>query len=196
MTFKMQRRGILLGLAALGGCSVAGTLRQAVDYRLVNDRLMMSGMITARTPLQFAEVLADNPGITTIVLQDMPGALDEAAALQMGYLIRQRGLHVALQSDSFLRGAAVFLLLAGTERRMVEGAQIGLRSWADGGGEGADYPADAAEHRLYLQYLRDMLGDEAFYWFALHAAPSDGIYIMNQEEIDRFGLLTQPVQAL
>ncbi len=43
------------------------------------------------------------------------------------------------------------------------------------------------------RYAADMLGSDAFYWFALEASPSIGIYIMPREDIARFGLLTAPV---
>ena len=39
--------------------------------------------------------------------------------------------------------------------------------------------------------FEDMLGADDFYWFTIEAAPADGIHIMSNEEIARFGLVTQ-----
>ncbi len=143
----------------------------------------MRGEITSRTPAVFAAVMAQNPQVTTLVLQDMPGSLDDEAVTGMGYDIRARGLATALQSDSAIHSGAVDLFLAGVRRTMVEGAEIGVHSWADGFGEGRDYPRDAPEHRANRAYVRDMLGSEDFYWFSLQAASSDQIHIMNTDEI-------------
>ena len=123
----------------------------------------------------------------------MQGSIDDEAVLDMGYLLRARGLDTHLQSDSGIYSGAVDLFLAGVRRTMVRGAEIGVHAWADGFGEGASYPRDAWEHRANAAYTADMLGDDAFYWFTLQAAPSSGIHIMTRGEIARFGLLTAPV---
>lgn len=189
----LDRRGFLLGLAALGGCGVAGNLRQSLDFSVVNERLLMRGTITSRSPSAFYDILAKNPQITTIVLQTVEGSLDDEATIEMGYDVRARGLGTHLQSDSGIYSGAVDLFLAGTTRSMVRGAEIGIHSWADTFGEGTSYPRDAPEHQLNARYTADMLGSDAFYWFSLQAAPSDGIYVMNEQEIRHYGLLTQPV---
>ena len=40
-----------------------------------------------------------------------------------------------------------------------------------------------------------MLGDDAFYWFTIEAAPADDIYEMSDAEIAEYGLLTAPMLA-
>lgn len=192
----MLRRSFLLaGLASLGACDIGANLRQGLDFTVVNDRLLMNGVITSRTPAAFAEVLAQNPQVRTLVFQTLEGSIDDEAVVEMGYAIRARGLGTHLQSDSGIYSGAVDLYLAGVARTMVAGAEIGVHSWADAFGEGAEYPRDAPEHRLNAQYTSDMLGSDAFYWFTLQAAPSDEIYIMDAAEIGRFGLLTAPLQT-
>ena len=189
----MLRRSFLAGVLALAGCGIGENLRQGLAFSVVNERLLLSGVITSRSPAAFADVLAQNPQVDTVVLQQMEGSFDDEATIEMGYMIRDRGLATHLQSDSGIYSGAVDLFLAGVRRSMVAGAEIGVHSWADGFGEGSSYPRGAAEHALNVRYTRDMLGSDAFYWFTLAAAPSSEIHIMSAGEIARFGLLTQPI---
>ena len=182
----MTKRGLLFGASALlAGCGAADMvtgIRQGLHFFVVNDRLLMRGEVIGRTPAAFADVLDQNAQVTTLVLQDMRGTHDAAAVRKMGYNIRKRGLATALQSDSAVHGAAVELFLGGKPRRMVAGAEIGLTM------------AHTSEGQR--QYLRDMLGSDGFYEFALQTAPSDGIYIMTEHEISQHGLLTAPIERL
>lgn len=192
----MKRRGFLMaGLCAgLGACAIVDNAVDRTTLEVRGNRLLMAGEITSKTPANFEKILAENPQITTIVPQVMEGSLDDEAVLRMGYVIRRKGLNTHLEARSEIYSGAVDLFLAGRQRSMVRGAVIGVHSWADGFGEGSSYARDAAEHRGNVAYTRDMLGSAAFYWFTLQAAPSSGIHEMTQAEINRYGLLTQPVR--
>jgi hypothetical protein len=186
----MIRRAFIAGILLLGACAIADNAVDRTTLKVDGTRLLMSGEITSQTPANFERVLNENPQVRTIVQTDMAGSLDDEAVLEMGYLLRQRGLNTHLTARSEIYSGAVDLFLAGRQRTMQRGAVIGVHSWADGFGEGADYPRDAREHRGNVAYTRAMLGSAAFYWFTLQAAPSDGIHEMTQAEIARFGLLT------
>jgi hypothetical protein len=154
--------------------------------------LYVSGVVTSRSAAAFEQVIVENPQITTVVLMQMGGSLDDEAVLRMGYFLRDRGLNTRLSAQSAIYSGAVDLFLAGNRRSMAAGAVIGVHAWADGFGDASAYGRDAPEHRLNAQYTRDMLGSDGFYWFTLQAAPSDGIHEMTGAEIARFGLLTRP----
>lgn len=185
-----RRAFVALALAALGACAIADNAVDRVRFEVEGARLLMNGEITSRTPATFARLLTENPQLTTVVLLDMPGSLDDKAVIRMGYQLRDAGLDTELTSQSAIYSGAVDLFLAGNRRKMAPGAIVGVHSWADGFGEGADYPRDAPEHRSNVAYTRDMLGSADFYWFTLQAAPSDGIHEMTRAEIARFGLVT------
>lgn len=182
---------VMLALGLLG-CAIADNAVDRTTMEVEGARLYISGEITSRTPAHFEALVAANPALRTVVPRVMQGSLDDEAVLRMGYFLRARGLNTHLTAQSEIYSGAVDLFLAGNRRTMVPGAVIGVHSWADGFGEGADYPRDAAEHRANAQYARDMLGSDAFYWFTLQAAPSDGIHVMTRAEIARFGLVTGP----
>jgi hypothetical protein len=188
-------RAFVFGFALLlGACSIADNAVDRATFEVRGSELLLGGEITSRTPASFIALLEENPQITTIVQTYMPGSLDDEAVLQMGYALRDRGLNTHLRQDSEIYSGAVDLFLAGRNRSMARGAVIGVHSWADGFGEGADYPRDAPEHRSNVAYTRDMLGAADFYWFTLQVAPSDGIHEMTTGEIARYGLLTQPIR--
>lgn len=193
----IARRALLLGGgAALAGCGgKMHGVRRRVGFVVVNSQLLLHGEVTRQTPREFSEVMAQNPQITTVVLQYMPDARDDAAVMALGYDVRARGLATELQSDSDIVAGAVPLLLAGVQRRMVEGAGIGVSSWADDGILGANLSRHAPAHAVRRKYVQDMLGSDAFYWFALQAAPEGGIHTMTAQEIAHYGLLTEPVKV-
>lgn len=187
-----MRLGAVLGLTlAVLGCAVADNAVDRTKMQLDGSRLVLSGEITSRTPANFIAVLDANPRVQVIVPFDMPGSVDEMAVYRMGDAIRARGLDTHLTADSEIYSGAVNLFLAGNRRSMERGAIMGVHSWADGFGEGSSYPRDASEHRGNVAYTRDMLGSDAFYWFTLQAAPSDGIHVLTQAEIKGFGLVTE-----
>ena len=182
---------VALGLLA---CAMVDNAVDRTQMEVAGARLYISGEITSRTPANFERLLAENPQLRIVLPRVMQGSLDDQAVNRMGYAIRERGLETHLGPDSEIYSGAVDLFLAGQKRSMAEGAVIGVHSWADGFGEGRNYPADAIEHRANAVYVRDMLGTDDFYWFTLRAAPADGIHLLTRDEIARFGLLTAPIR--
>lgn len=186
---------LLCGAALLAACE--DTRLEALNaapitrFDVQGTRLIMNRSINARTPAAFEAILAANPQITTLVLQDVPGSLDDDSMIALGYRVRELGLATHLTSTSEVHSGGVDLFLAGVRRSMQPGAELGVHSWSDGVNDAADYPPDSVEHYQNKSYIRAMLGSEEFYWFTIHAAPADGIYLLTPEDIRRFGLLTQ-----
>ncbi|KEJ90339.1 hypothetical protein DSW25_08340 [Sulfitobacter donghicola DSW-25 = KCTC 12864 = JCM 14565] len=170
-------------------------LRRRLGFVVVNERLLLHGVVGRRALAEFVAVLAENPQIQTIALQDIPDTRDDDVVMAMGQEIRQRGLNTELQSDSDIAAGGVSLFIAGKERRMVSGAGIHLSSWKDKGVVGSTLPRESDAHEKRRQYVEQMLGSDAFYWFALQAAPEGGIHKMNAQEIVQYGLLTEPVKV-
>lgn len=180
-----------LALALLVGCAVADNAVDRMTVQLDGPRMVLSGEITSRTPAHFIAALNENPQVKVIVPFDMAGSVDEMAVYRMGEAIRTRGLDTHLTAQSEIYSGAVNLFLAGNRRTIAQGAILGVHSWADGFGEGSSYPRKAREHQGNVAYTREMLGSDAFYWFTLQAAPSDGIHVLTQAEIADFGLVTE-----
>jgi hypothetical protein len=207
---KIKKKGILAGVILLLLASLLGiafylqtpiviakilwmNTRKLTQLRVEGDTLVMNGPINRQTYGQVTKLIAKNPQVTTLVEEVMPGSLDDDTMIKLAYFVREQGLNTHLRSFSQINSGAVDLFLAGTERTMERGAHIGVHSWSDGNKEAVDFPKDAPEHEKNRKYVETMLGNDAFYWFTIQAAPAGGIYEMSEEEILRYGLLTQPI---
>ncbi|MEM6940544.1 MAG: alpha/beta hydrolase [Pseudomonadota bacterium] len=186
----MWRGALFALLIALLGCAIADNAVDRTQMSVEGSQLFISGEITSRTPGNFRALLAAHPEVRTIVPLRMSGSSDETATYRIGYLIRDSGLDTRLTPGSEIYSGAVSLFIAGNRRTAASGAVVGVHSWADGFGEGTSYPRQAGEHAANVDYTRDMLGSDAFYWFTLAAAPSTDIHIMTRAELQRFGILT------
>lgn len=188
-----MRRLALILLLALASCATIENATDGTTMQVEGDKLYLAGTITSRTAANFESLLAQNPQVRTLVQTRVDGSIDGAATARMGYAVRARGIDTHLTSDSIVDSGGVDLFLAGNRRTMARGASLGVHSWRNGYREGSTYPRAAPEHEVTRSYVSDMLGNDAFYWFTLRAAPSDGIHEMTPDEIARFGLLTEPV---
>jgi len=191
MRFMKPTMMIITALGLLGGCHVLGNMQETTRFEVQGERLLMNGDINSRTYDQFMTVMADNPQITVIVEQDMPGSMDDDTMIKLAYKVRALGLNTYLEADSEIYSGAVDLFLAGVQREAEPGAVIGVHSWSGPFGvEAMDFPRGAAAHEQNRKYIEDMLGQDDFYWFTIEAAPADGLHIMTRAEVARFGLLT------
>ena len=163
------------------------------EFTVAGERLYMDGEINSNTLLLFEDVYAANPGITTLVERHVPGSSDDATMITLGRRVRELGLSTHLLSDSEIYSGGVDLFLAGVHRTMELGAVIGVHAWSDGVKDATEFPRQSPEHEMNRRYIADMLGDDAFYWFTIYAAPADDIHIMTLQEIEEYELLTQPV---
>ena len=193
-----------VALAALAGPACAAL--EPLGYALLNslpatelaveeDRLYLMGDLNSRSLGQVRRSLEARPEVTTLVLTACPGSIDDETLVQIGRMVRSRGLNTHLLGNSVIASGAVDLFLAGVSRTMERGAVLGVHSWADMEYTATDIPVDHADHALYVDYVNEMLGDDAFYWFTIAAAPANDIHWMTLKEVERFGLLTAPVQA-
>lgn len=124
---------------------------------LDTGRVALVGVTDSATPAQFAAMLRDYPALATLELVECPGTEDDRANLELGRLIRAAGLATHVPRGGSVRSGAVELFLAGTTRRIDEGAEFAVHSWIDEDGrEAKDFAPDAAIHQPYLVYYREM----------------------------------------
>ncbi|MFT5649819.1 MAG: hypothetical protein ACJAXK_000191 [Yoonia sp.] len=189
---------LLGGLGALGSCEIVAVtalnMVETTTYTVTGETLFMAGEINSETDEQFEVIIAANPQITTIVECAVPGSLDDDTMISLSYRVRELGLNTHLTSTSDIASGGVDFFLAGVERTMEQGAAVGVHSWSDGTNDAADFPRGSPEHTANAGYVRDMLGDDAFYWFTIYAATADDIYPMTTSEIETYGMLTSAVQ--
>ncbi|MGB3456801.1 MAG: hypothetical protein WBA35_10610, partial [Litorimonas sp.] len=132
--------------------------------------------------------------VDTLVFLDMPGTRDVTSNYRLARTIRRAGLDTELRADSRIASGAVDLFVAGVERRIACGAQVGVHSWGASGFDAQDAVWD--NHRGYSRgFLSDMGVDPDFYDFRTRAAGSDDMHWMNVDELTRWGVATQAMDC-
>ena len=181
----MKRSSLSLAVIALMAACTSSEYSQDITHTYVEgDRLYVSGTLNALTYNEIEQHIAAHPGLTTIVLEDIDGSIDDDVNLQTGLLIHDAGLDTFVPKDGQIESGAVDLFCAGKNRIAERGAKIGVHSWAaEDGLEGGDLPKGDAEHQPYIAYFEAVPCPVSFYWYTLEAAPADGMHYMSEEEL-------------
>lgn len=166
----------------------AGTLK----LHIVGDTAYGNGG-TDRNSLRYVmEVFADNPQVSRLVLQNMPGTSDSMTNLRLAEFLRKEGVATHLESRSIIASGAVDLFIAGESRTMECGARIGVHSWRTAPGKSPETIGKDPFAQEHESFLRKMGIDPAFYAFTRAAAPPHKIHYMSMDEINQFELLSTP----
>jgi len=163
-------------------------------FKVRGDRALVYGTTDQFSLGTMREFIRDNPEVETLVLHRMSGTVDGATNLQIAREIRNARLNTHLVRNSYIASGAVDLFIAGTERTMDCGALIGVHSWSWSIGKNERLsPKEMGfdrSQRSHENFLREMGVDPALYVFTRDAAEPEDIYIMKEDEIERYGLLT------
>ncbi len=158
-----------------------------------SDATISGGMGTG-TYLQMRDMIAANPGVTRLILQESDGSSNDAINVHTGRLIRAANLATHVPADGDINSGAVDLFTAGVIRTVEPGGILGVHSWCCENGVTADQlPGNDPAHGTQLTYFREMLSDTGvdFYFFTLQAAPFDGIHPMTREQMTRYNVVTE-----
>ena len=120
------------------------------------DTLYMNGTINSKTPNQIKEIFEENPDIEMIVMEDVPGSIDDDANLEIATWISKQDIHIHLNSDSEIASGGTDFFLAGSKRTIDDGAMIGVHSWSDGDREASELSKDDSAHQPYIDYYIDV----------------------------------------
>ena len=157
-----------------------------------SDTVYMNGVIGSDTLAVMQALFSKYPQIKTIIMQNVPGSMDDDINLLASMEIRNRGINTHIPSDGMVASGGSDMFLAGVKRSLAPGAKIGVHSWSDGSGKAAlDYPREHQAHVIYLDYYNAIGITTDFYWYTLEAAPADSIHWMTAEEIALYGVLTE-----
>ncbi|CAL2080968.1 hypothetical protein [Tenacibaculum sp. 190524A05c] len=155
------------------------------------DSLYMNGVIYANTLDDLKEVLDQNPEVKTLVMEEVPGSIDDHINLLASREIRKRNINTFIPRGGMVASGGTDMFLAGTKRNADSTAEIGVHSWSDGEKEGIEYPREDEVHKMYLEYYKEMEIPTEFYWYTLEAAAADSIHNMTQEEIQKYKILNK-----
>jgi hypothetical protein len=182
----------LLFLIGLMGLPLLADDHTPVEFTVVGDAIYAVGEIDGTSLRRFKRVARANPEVRTLVLEYIGGSVDDLANLRFAKYVRRKGFTTIVPAYGLVASGGTDLFLAGAERRLENGACVGVHAWATD-----DYAADEIapsdrEHRRYLEFYDDMQIDKAFYWYTIDAAPADDMHWMNAGEARAFGLATRP----
>ncbi|MCG8352289.1 MAG: hypothetical protein MI924_31375 [Chloroflexales bacterium] len=178
-------------LIALSACSLLPRDYEPARFTVSGETAVMTGVIDSTIQESIERLLAENPQVTTIVMQDVEGSVDDDANLIAARYVREQGLHTHIPHNGLVASGGTDFFLAGVKRTAESGAQIGVHSWAGGSVAGSDLPKDHPEHKKYLDYYNEMGVPTEFYWFTLQAASSEEMHWMSAQEQQQYHITTQ-----
>jgi len=162
------------------------------DNETSSTTVYMNGVIGADTLAVMQTLFSTYPQIKTLVMQNVPGSMDDEINLLASMEIRNRGINTHVPSDGMVASGGTDMFLAGVKRSIAPGAKMGVHSWDNGSGKAAlDYPRDHQAHVSYLDYYNAIGITTDFYWYTLEAAPAEGNHWMTAEEMVLYGVLTE-----
>ena len=182
-----MKPALFITLALLGGCAAQ---YNPVQFEAQGNTIIAKGTIDHTTLDAFLAVTKENPNADTLVLQYIGGSIDDDANVVFSRVVYEQGFDTVVPADGLIASGGTDLFLAGARRKLEPGACVGVHSWGGWNIVATEIPEDDPEHDRYLDYFEDIGVDEAFYWYTLAAAPSEGMHWMSAAEADRFNLTT------
>lgn len=160
------------------------------DNETNSTTVYMNGVINSDTLTVIKKLFADYPDVNTLVMQNVPGSMDDEINLLASREIRKQGIATHIPADGMVASGGTDMFLAGAVRTIEAGAKLGVHAWATDENEATDYPKNHQEHVKYLQYYQEMGIPSDFYWYTIEAASADDIHWMTENEITKYGVLT------
>lgn len=158
------------------------------------DSLFMKGVIYAGTLKDIRRVLAQNEGVTTIVMEEVPGSVDDEVNLLAAREIRKKGLNTYIPESGWVASGGTDMFLAGQQRNIHPKAKLGVHAWRGEEKSALEYPKNHQEHQKYLKYYQEMGIPSDFYWYTLKVAPPEGIHWMTRGEIREYKVITSTLE--
>ena len=178
-------------VAINGALTAGGTSELSFD----GETATLNGDLGVTTYIQLRDVIANRPEITRLVLDQVPGSLDDDINLHTGRLVRAAGLDTHLPATGDVSSGGVDLFVSGARRTVEEGGILAVHSGCCVDGQPYDQlPRTHPVHVPFIAYLDEMLGEaqgEAFHFFTIEAAPFEETRPMTREEMVRFGVVTE-----
>ena len=153
--------------------------------------LILTGAIMPGDAERFAEFMIARDAPEVVFLNSPGGSVIDALAI--GRALRALEVDTAMAGADICLSACPYLLAAGVERRVAEGAMVGVHQHFFG--ENTALPAFLAVEDIQrgqgevMAYLVEMGVDPRVMQPAL-MTPPDEIYILTAEELAEFGLVT------
>ena len=161
--------------------------------KVSEDKAYLNGTLGTKTYQQIKDLIRNHPEVTILVLDQVPGSVNDDVNMHTGRIIREAGLTTELLPSSVIASGGVDLFCAGKQRIIAKGAKLGIHSWGAEDFEGSDFPKDHPIHQYQIAYFTMCLGPQQgpeFYFKTLTAAPANDIYWMTENDLAYWRLAT------
>lgn len=188
---SISQRSVTARLVINESLMSAGSSKILVD----DTRAFITGDLGTNFYIQMKELIAQQPKVTTLVLKNVQGSVNDDINMHSGRLVRSAQLTTLMPADGEAHSGGVDLFASGYKRVYQQGGKLGVHSWCCEDGKGAgELGRDHKAHGAQLTFFREMLGTDLgpeFYFFTIESAPHDDIHLMTQAEIDKYLLVGQ-----
>lgn len=181
MTFDLTAGGSLIGMGD-------------TTLEVKGNEAYLNGTLGTKSYKQFKDLIENHPEVKTIVLQNVPGSINDAVNMHTGRIIREAGLTTKVLSNSKISSGGVDIFCAGKKRVIIKGAQLGIHSWGGNGISADELSEDHPAHQYQLKYFTMCLGKlkgPKFYFHTLTSAPAGDMHWMTDKEIKQWEIATQ-----
>lgn len=181
---------ILSATLTLTSCTsiLLKTIGEYPTIEIEGDQAKINGTLGKQFHKKLEEFVVENPEIKDLVLENIPGSINDEWNVKTCRLVHNNCMNTILKDDSEIASGGVDLFISGNNRIVTEGAKIGVHSWRDSKQDGAEYPRDSDEHKIFLEFFSEIDIDTSFYWYTLDAAEAKSIHWMTKDEIELYKL--------
>lgn len=189
-------QGSLINAAQTSTIAVRAVANESIltggsaEIEIEGDQAMITGALGTNFYIQLEEMIAQHPEVTTLVLSNVEGSVNDGINMHSGRLVRNAQLTTLMPSDGEAYSGGVDLFAAGYKRIYQTGGVLGVHSWCcENGKDAGQLGKTHAAHGAQLTYFREMLGAELgpeFYFFTIDAAPFDSIHNMTLAEVNQY----------
>ena len=160
-----------------------------------DNSIIMDGDISVNTAPDLEELVNDHPDANLIIMKTCGGIHLDEATLEAARFVRSAQLDTHLASDGIISRGGLNFFIAGVNRSMDAGGQMGVSAWKNEDGmEATSFDFGANEHLNYLNFYAEMgfqwLLASDFYYFSIQAADSDNLFFLTDDLIEDYKLLT------
>ncbi|QTE24312.1 hypothetical protein [Polaribacter cellanae] len=158
------------------------------------NEVYLNGILGTISYKQFKNLIKEHPEVKTIVLEKVPGSINDAVNMHTGKLIKNAGFTTKVLANSQISSGGVDLFCAGRKRVVTKGAKIGVHSWSGGSFSAGELPKDHPAHQYQIAYFNEVLGSpngEDFYFYTLQSASFNDIHWMSIDEVKTWNLATE-----
>ncbi|MDG1477318.1 MAG: hypothetical protein P8Q14_09235 [Vicingaceae bacterium] len=161
---------------------------KAANINVENNKAYVNGILGKKFYKRFVKSINENPQVKTIILEKIPGSINDEWNVQTCIFLHEKGLDTELLPHSIIESGGVDLFISGNKRTIATGSKIGVHSWADLKKDGIEYPKNSKEHDIFFDFFEKIDMDTSFYWYTLRSAQANGMHYMSNDEIKMYNL--------